>query len=224
MIKLKSVKGHSELELSVLGYESPDNPHCNWYMVRALVSKKNETFETVFPALETTDLPHLVQWFENLFHLKLPSARRKYFTEPCIEFEYLSWQEGAVWISVTLHQEMKPLFSSNDCKGDNWSLISKLSSKDFSSIIKNMKLIMEKYPIRGNAKKRIDVMQAQAEQESLYRKLVEFNPDEIEQILAEGELKGRRKVALNMRQDGMPVETICKYTGLTVREICRLKA
>jgi predicted transposase/invertase (TIGR01784 family) len=40
---------------------------------------------------------------------------------------------------------------------------------------------------------------------------------------AEGELKGKRETALAMLADGLPLETISKYTGLSIDEIKSLK-
>ena len=41
----------------------------------------------------------------------------------------------------------------------------------------------------------------------------------IEKGLKKGEIKGQRKVAAQMKKDGMPVEMIVKYTGLSLEEI-----
>jgi predicted transposase/invertase (TIGR01784 family) len=41
---------------------------------------------------------------------------------------------------------------------------------------------------------------------------------------AEGELKKARETALSMLSDGMSIETISKYTGLSVQEIENMRA
>ncbi|MDR1740521.1 MAG: hypothetical protein LBR38_01550 [Synergistaceae bacterium] len=45
----------------------------------------------------------------------------------------------------------------------------------------------------------------------------------IEKGIAQGMAKGRAKVALSMLNDGLPLETVRKYTGFTDSEIARLK-
>jgi predicted transposase YdaD len=42
--------------------------------------------------------------------------------------------------------------------------------------------------------------------------------------IAEGEARKARETALSMLSDGMPIETISKYTGLPVEEIRRISS
>lgn len=225
MIKLSSPKGPTELELAISGYEESDNPHNNWYMVRVFVSQRGQSFETVFPAIETTELPGLFEWFQTLSQLRLPSMIRHFFTESCLEFEYIRWRDGVVMIGVSLRHEMKPPFSLKAKKGrdDDWWCSFELSPRDFLTINNYLKSIMKSYPVRGRNQDHLDLLQAESVRESLYRKLIEIDPEDLEKFSAECERKAYQKIALKMREDGLEYEAISRYTGLSAREICHLK-
>jgi len=45
----------------------------------------------------------------------------------------------------------------------------------------------------------------------------------IDDAIEEGVLKGRQEIALSMLKDGMSVEIVCKYTGLSKQQIEELR-
>jgi len=69
-----------------------------------------------------------------------------------------------------------------------------------------------------------------AERQELRKTMLELVKNDLEQELAEreqkGQLKGKhegqRETARQMKADGLPVASICKYTGLSAEEVAAL--
>ncbi|MGE3727753.1 MAG: hypothetical protein AB7I41_19495 [Candidatus Sericytochromatia bacterium] len=65
-----------------------------------------------------------------------------------------------------------------------------------------------------------------AERQELRKTMLELVKPDLEQELAEreqqGQLQGKRETARQMKADGMPVASICKYTGLSEAEVAEL--
>jgi hypothetical protein len=153
MLKLENVDNQVELELAVIDYESPDSLTSNWCLIKAIVIQGNEMFEVVFPALETTDLIRISEWFQRLAEYKLPRFAHLSFTEPCIEFQFLACTEHRVRISINLCHEMKPTFKLNQFNlpfdDPDWNIIFELNADNFQTIIGNIKKVIEQYPARN---------------------------------------------------------------------------
>lgn len=151
VVKFKNSENDLELELSVAGYQFPDNPNDNWCLVNAKINHRGEYFEVIDPALETMEVLSILEWFKKLSLYNLPHFGHLTFTEPCIEFEFIACQEESVKISLCLSHEMKPNFKLKQfgVSFDSWNMIFDLKQKDFSSIISSLESFLQKYPIRG---------------------------------------------------------------------------
>jgi predicted transposase/invertase (TIGR01784 family) len=66
-------------------------------------------------------------------------------------------------------------------------------------------------------------MQKDAEETRLKDAMAEGKAEGLDEGLAEGELKKAKETALSMLSDGLPIETVSKYTGLSIQEIKSLK-
>ena len=110
MLKLRNVEDKVELELAVEGYQFPDSPQDDWCMVKAVVRQGDELYEAVDPALETTEIVGILEWFKCLSEHRLPRFGHLTFTEPCIEFEFLACEDELVRISINLSNELQPGF------------------------------------------------------------------------------------------------------------------
>lgn len=85
-----------------------------------------------------------------------------------------------------------------------------------------------------DAKEVLEEMGLAAERKELHKKMLELVKDDVEQqvaervaereqkALSEGALNAKRETARQMKQDGMPVKSISKYTGLVEDEIAKL--
>lgn len=81
-----------------------------------------------------------------------------------------------------------------------------------------------------DAKEVLDQMSLAAERQELHKKMLEIVKDDVEQLQqksklegkAEGQLEARRETARQMKADGIPLDRIGKYTGLSAKEIKKL--
>lgn len=82
-----------------------------------------------------------------------------------------------------------------------------------------------------DAKEVLEKMGLASERRELHKKMLELVKDDVEQQIAErvaereqqalsqGALRAKRETARQMKQDGMPIASISKYTGLSPQEI-----
>lgn len=153
MFKLRNTDNNIELELSVTGYQFPDNTNDNWCLVSSLVKQGENQYTVIDPALETTELQRMLEWFKKLSDYQLPNFGTLSFTEPCLEFEFLACDIDSVKISIKLDHEMKPDFELNQfgMAFDDWSVVFDLRADDFLLIIEGIETVLKQYPIRGQS-------------------------------------------------------------------------
>lgn len=150
LFKLKNTENDIELELSVVGYQFPDDHRDNWCLVSATVKQNGNKFTVTDPALETGSLKRILEWFNHLNERILPRCALLSFTEPCLEFEFLASDAESVRVSVNLGAEMKPGFEliQFENPSEDWNIIFDLTPEDFESISEGIKLAMKQYPAR----------------------------------------------------------------------------
>ena len=150
MIKLKNIERNIELQLVVMGYQFPNDSEDNWCLINTIVTQGNEKFEVTDPALETTEIIKILDWFKRLSLHRLPRFNKLTFTEPCLEFEFLACHDNKVRLAINLSHEIKPNFKINQFKRktNDWNIIFELSDDDFKSIIVDMEAILMQYPNR----------------------------------------------------------------------------
>lgn len=222
MIKLKNVEGLVELELSVLGYDYPEM-NDDWYKVKATVFQGKRKFEKEFSALNASQLESLLDWFKCISQFKLPTSSRLSFSEPCIEFEYKSYQSykfGSVSFSVVLDYEMRPPFKLNQFGrlSKTWEISFEVNLLDLRKIVSNIDNVLIQFPVRGRSQEWIETKNNLNEREQIYRQLAELSTAELEKIYGECELRAKYVIGEKMLKDGFPVESIMKYTGISQNE------
>lgn len=90
----------------------------------------------------------------------------------------------------------------------------------------------------NDAKEVLDKVTLAAKRKALQQTMLEIVKDDVDKQvakqarkaksegkaegLAEGELKTKREMAQQMKADGMPMDRICKYTGLSAKEVKQL--
>ena len=150
MIKLNNIEKDIELQLAVMGYQFPNDPEDNWCLINTTVTQGNERFEVTDPALETTEIIKILEWFKCLSLHKLPRFNKLSFTEPCLEFEFLACHNSKIRIAINLSHEMKPHFKINQFKRkiNDWNIIFELSTDDFKSVIMDLEATLMQYPNR----------------------------------------------------------------------------
>jgi hypothetical protein len=151
MFKLINVENKVELELSIEGYQFPESPEDDWCFVKVIVKQAEDVFETIDPALETTELLRILEWFKCLAERKLPRFARRSFTEPCLKFEFLACTDNSVRISIHLSHEMKPNFDLKQfgLPPAEWKVVFELEPDDFKRIISGVEAAITQYPVRG---------------------------------------------------------------------------
>lgn len=151
MIVLLNVENTVNLQLDIVDYEFP-NGSDNWCLLKIIVQHHNKIFEKIDPALEVSDLYIMHRWFNALAQGYLPSHSVLYFTEPCLELSFISYnnEDEIVRISITLNCELKPDFALDDpCNLiEDWTLYFDLSKNVFASILKNIEQWIRDYPLR----------------------------------------------------------------------------
>jgi hypothetical protein len=151
MFELKNIEKKVSLDCSVEGYQFPDSPKDDWCLLKVILQHNGSTFEKVDPALETEELVRMYQWFECLSKNMLPRFACLSFTEPCIDFEFLAYNEGIVRMSIGLSNELKPSFELEQLrsKSNEWSIVFELDDSNFSRILKGIDAAIKKYPTRS---------------------------------------------------------------------------
>ena len=153
MLNLTNIDNKVQLGLSITGYEFPEQPGDNWLMIMVTVAQAEKVFESADPALQTTDLVDLHDWFECLSSNRLPRYSRLTFIEPCLEFEFLAREESTVRIAIKLNHELKPAFNLEQFgrASENWSIVFNIGKSEFSGILKSLSLAIQQYPIRSKS-------------------------------------------------------------------------
>jgi len=152
MIKLQNIGKNISLDLSVEGYQFPNDKNDDWCLIQLIVKQGNDIFRKVDPALEAVEIASLLEWFKCLSMRRLPTYNCLTFTEPCLEFEFLSCKNETVRISINLKYELKPDFSIFQFGRANskWCIIFEITMQDFDEIIIALESTLESYPIRGD--------------------------------------------------------------------------
>ena len=153
MFKLSNVENKVGLELSVEGYQFPESPKDDWCFVKVIVRQGKDTFETVDPALEATELHGILEWFRCLSERKLPRYARLCFTEPCLEFEFLACTNSSVRISIHLSHELKPNFDLKQfgLPPSEWSVVFELRENEFNKVISGIEKALLRCPARDQS-------------------------------------------------------------------------
>ena len=152
MIKLKNIDGKVNLSIEVKGYQFPESEKDDWCLLKVLVEQGNNSVELLDPAIETTELVQLLLWFSRLAEGRLPRYAHLTFTEPCISFNFLSFKDDVIRISVTLSHELKPDFPLVQFgrESSEWCIVFELSENQFKNIRNGIKSTLKRYPIRGS--------------------------------------------------------------------------
>lgn len=151
MIELSNIENQITLKCDVVGYQFPDDLEDNWCLLKVEVKQIEEVFEAIDPALETTDLVTLYDWFKCLSEKRLPKFAEITFVEPCISFEFLTYQNGKIRIAVKLSHELKPNFKLKQFKfyQQEWNIVFVLDDKDFKKILNGIEAVKNQYPSRS---------------------------------------------------------------------------
>ena len=153
MIKFHNSENDVELELCITGYQFPMSPNDNWCLLKITVMHNGQSFEAEDPALETTEIVSLLNWFKRLSEHRLPKYGLLSFVEPCIEFEFISCKDKLVTISINLDYELKPDFNLTQFGSiyEHWNMRFDLNFNDFERIINELEVVLQKYPVRGKS-------------------------------------------------------------------------
>ncbi|WP_428243529.1 WapI family immunity protein [Gynuella sp.] len=152
MFRLKNVEGKIDFSLEVIGYQFPERKEDDWCLLKVKIDQGEDRCELVDPALETTELVQLLRWFSSLAEGQLPRYSCLTFIEPCLKFNFLAFNDGAVRIAINLSHELKPPFKMEQfiAKSEDWNIVIELHANDFANIDGGIKMALEKYPVRGS--------------------------------------------------------------------------
>jgi hypothetical protein len=150
MIDLINVDRTARLQLNVVGYQFPDAPTDDWYLVEAKVSHRDRTFHRTDAALEARDLFWLHDWLSDLQNLRLPRFATLSFTEPCLEFDFLARTDSEVRFAITLGHELEPPFRLRQLghMTSRWKLVFQLSRSKLGNLCDSIKEKAATLPIR----------------------------------------------------------------------------
>ena len=153
MIELSNVENKVHLKCQVIGYQFPESERDDWCLLEVNATQGEYNFKRVDPALDTTELVRLHQWFKCLSKRMLPRFANLSFTEPCISFQFLGSTDEEVRISIQLGHELKPNFEIEQLgiSNDNWKIVFTLNDQDFVSVLDGISQTLIAYPIRGSS-------------------------------------------------------------------------
>lgn len=152
MFKLSNVENKVQFELSVEGYEFPEDPHDDWCFVKVIIKQDDDTFEATDPALDTTELIGMFEWFSCLSERRLPRYSTLCFVEPCLEFEFLASTDDYLRISIHLNLELKPHFDLkqfNFPASNDWEIVFELDKNKTNEVLLGIKEVLVEYPVRS---------------------------------------------------------------------------
>ena len=153
MFELSNVENKLDFKCQIIGYQFPDSKRDDWCLLKLKVKQGEHYFEQTDPAIETTELERLYDWFKCLSERRLPRFARLSFTEPCISFEFLACTDDSIRISINLSHELKPEFELNQfgfCNND-WKIVFNLDEENISKILENIRQTLELFPVRGKS-------------------------------------------------------------------------
>ena len=150
IINFSDLKNDIRLELTVVGYQFPDESLDNWCLLNATISQENNVFVVNDPAIEAIDLVNILDWFKCIHNRQLPRYATLTFIEPCIEFNFIACCESYVRIAISLNNEMQPDFKFKQfgITLENCNLCFDLNLNDFNLIISNLESLVQLYPFR----------------------------------------------------------------------------
>lgn len=150
MIELENIENHVKLKCEVVGYQFPNNHKDNWCLLKVDIKQGDKSFEKIDPALETTELVELREWFKSLSKKRLPRFAKLTFTEPGISFEFLACINEQVRISIKLSHEIKPNFMLEQFRSEHsdWIIVFELNDKDFDKTICGIEAAIKHFPTR----------------------------------------------------------------------------
>jgi len=153
MFKLINVENNIELEMVVAGYQFPNSIDDNWCNIKIFIKQADAIFKIVDPALKTTELKIIHEWFKCLAERRLPNYAQLCFIEPCLEFEFLACTNDTVRISINLDHEMKPDFVMTQfgISTLEWSMVFELSKQNIDKITSGIEDALKSYPVRGKS-------------------------------------------------------------------------
>ena len=150
MFNLINTDGNVELICDVVGYQFPDDMDDNWCLLKVSVIHLDNTCELIDPALETTELIQLLEWFSCLAGNGFPKCLYLSFIEPCISFEFLAIERNFVRIAIHLKGELKPSFKLKQLESESntWSLIFDLGEGELEQVVAGINAATQHYPVR----------------------------------------------------------------------------
>jgi hypothetical protein len=153
MIELINIENKIKLGCEIVGYEFLDRIEDNWLLLKVKVEQEGMIFEKIDATLTTTELIDLYEWFKCLAENRLPQYAHLTFTEPCISFNFLSYQNNRVRISIELSHELKPDFEIDQfkTKSIDWNIVFDLDSNVLEKTIVRIGATMNRFPIRGKS-------------------------------------------------------------------------
>lgn len=151
-------------QCSIVSYQFPDLSNDNWCLFEVKIEQDNNRFVKIDPAIETTDIVRLADWFQSLADYKLPKSAALYFTEPCITFHYYSYSNSGIRIGIELCHELKPDFRLREssippCYQDHirqeehnanrgWNMVFTLSPEELNTMADKFRKLSKRFPVR----------------------------------------------------------------------------
>ena len=149
----------------------------------------------------------------NIIFLQLPCLKAENINECCLYYEYLLYLLQEMKRDMKTIEELKAEVASTQLPSQTKELFYEvLETADIASLSERDRLRYE-----SDLKNYMDTMGCIRYAEK--RGKEEGREEGIAEGEAKGIAKGIAKVARSMKQTGMPVELIAKYTGLSVQEI-----
>ena len=150
MLKLHDIEDKVTISLDIESYQFKQNISDNWLNVALKIIQEKHSFKALEPALETFELVDLYNWFEQLSVDELPEYSTLYFSEPCLEFSFLGKKDQKVRIAIQFNLEFKPNFKYCSFleEVDEWNVVFDITQEIFLIILKNIKELLVRFPIR----------------------------------------------------------------------------
>lgn len=150
MLALRDIENNVLVTLNICGYQFPEDSNDDWCLIKAHIIQGEDEFERIDPALEAAELLELRDWFKNLSQRTLPRYSRLSFTEPCLSFEYLSFDDEIVRFSIEFSNELQPLFKLKQFHSSTqeWNVVFGLKPDELATIAATIEEVCRLYPAR----------------------------------------------------------------------------
>ncbi|MEP6260084.1 MAG: hypothetical protein ABJ092_00795 [Gillisia sp.] len=140
---------NQSVEIQIRNYQFPQETICkydsNWLLIYLKVQSTKGNWQTVDPALLTSEFKRIIEWFKNLSDNQTVSADLV-FIEPNLEFMLIGDDQEIKTIRILFDLEFRPETADDE---NEYFVDCKMDSKELKRVSIALEKELENYPERA---------------------------------------------------------------------------